>query len=131
MSLRILSGLIFADPSKVPQSGGFATITFDPFALVSATGGVSLNNRTSTGPAGRFRIKPTRIISAREILLGAGHVTLGINETVTRDEMTVRWSGGNGGNAHVEIPFLVAGDVPDASPSSKKRPAKRNARRRT
>ncbi len=117
MALRILSGLIWANPAQVPQGGGFARITFNPFELDDATDGVELRKTKTIGADGDFLSTPARIVSARQIMLGTGnHVTLGINDTIDSDEITVRWRGGHGANVHEEIPFLIIGEVADPEP---------------
>ncbi len=114
MALRILSGLIWADPAVVPQGGGFARITFNPFELADATAGVELRKEKTVGADGDFLSRPASIVSARQIMLGTGnHVTLGINDTLNADEITVRWRGGHGANVHEEMPFLIIGEVAD------------------
>ncbi len=114
MALRILSGLIWANPNAVPQAGGFARISFNPLALVAATPGVQLRKLKSVGGDGDFLSSPASIISARQFIIGHGSdVTFGINDTVTADEMTVRWRGHAVGNVHEEIPFLIVGEVAD------------------
>lgn len=114
MALRILSGLIWANPSAVPQSGGFARITFNPFALANGTPGVELRKRKAIGPAADFLSRPASIISARQFILGTGAgKTLAIDDTIVATEMTVRWRGRAIGNVHEEIPFLIIGEVAD------------------
>jgi hypothetical protein len=114
MALRILSGLIWANPRAVPQGGGFARISFHPFQLVAATAGVQLRKLKSVGGDGDFTSRPASIISARQFIVGdGGGVTFGINDTVSADEMTVRWRGHPVGNVHEEIPFLIVGEVAD------------------
>src|SRR6185503_16839527 len=98
MAVRVLSGLIFADPSRVPQGGGFARITFNPFELADATDGVELRKRTVIGADGDFLSRPASIVSARQIRLGTGdRVVLGVNDRLDADEITVRWRGGRVG----------------------------------
>jgi hypothetical protein len=117
MALRVLSGLIWVDPSRVPQGGGFARITFNPFELADATDGVELRKRTAIGAHGTFLSRPASIVAARQFQLGSGHhVVLGINDKLDADEITVRWRGGRGGNVHEEIPLLIVGEVADADP---------------
>jgi len=114
MALRILSGLIWANPSVVPQGGGFARITFNPFALANGTNGVELRKIKAIGPAADFLSRPASIISARQFILGTGEgKTLAINDTIDATEMTVRWRGAAVGNVHEEIPFLIVGEVAD------------------
>src|SRR6185436_14311099 len=117
MAVRVLSGLIFADPSRVPQGGGFARITFNPFELADATDGVALRKRTVIGAEGDFLSRPASIVAGRQIRLGTGnHVVLGVNDSLDANEITVRWRGGHGGNVHEEIPFMIVGSVADPEP---------------
>jgi hypothetical protein len=117
MALRILSGLIWANPSQVPQSGGFARITFNPLALATATPGVELRKTKTIGPAADFLSRPAAIIAARQFILGSGAgKTLGINDTINATEMTIRWRGAAAGNVHEEIPFLIVGEIADPPP---------------
>jgi hypothetical protein len=114
MALRILSGLIWANPSVVPQGGGFARISFNPFRLNAATTGVELKKRTEIGPAADFLSRPASIIAARQFILVTGEgKTLGINDTIDANEMTIRWRGAAVSNVHEEIPFLIIGEVDD------------------
>jgi hypothetical protein len=114
MALRILSGLIWANPDVVPQGGGFARISFNPFRLAAATTGVELRKRREIGRGAAFLSRPASIVAARQFILGSGEgKTLGINDTIDATELTVRWRGAAVGNVHEEIPLLIIGEVAD------------------
>jgi hypothetical protein len=106
--------LIWANPDAVPQGGGFARISFNPFKLVAATTGVELHKLRSAGADGDFTSRPASIVSARQFIVGhGGGVTFVIDDTISADEMTVRWRGHPVGNVHEEIPFMIVGEVAD------------------
>ena len=116
MALRIQYCLLFADPNRVPQGGGSATISFDPLALAQAPRGVSLHKVREIGPPGPYLRKPIVMVTARQFQIGsAAPQTLGIDDAATRTEVTVSWRGGHV-KTHEEMPVLVIGEVADPAP---------------
>jgi hypothetical protein len=115
MALRILSGLIF-----IPRGGtrrGTVTITFDPFVLSAASNPLfELRKEREIGPSGRFSKRPATIVAARQfdILTGTGGDFRGrINDSSTRDSITISWNSSAGRVDQEEIPFMVIGEVPE------------------
>jgi hypothetical protein len=116
MALRILSGMIF-----VPRGGtrqGSVEVTFNPFELANASNeAFELRKRREIGPSGRFVESPASIVAARQfdVLTGAGGSDFRgrINDTVTRDSITISWNAPAGRVDQEEIPFLVVGEVPE------------------
>ena len=139
MALRILSGLVF-----IPRGGtrtGNVVISFDPFELSTASSnGIELRKRRQIGPAGRFTRRPASIVAARQFahlfpLPHASSYRARINDTATRDFISIAWNASGGRVDQEEIPFMIVGEVPDpqgaAAPRRRRRPAQAIARRRS
>jgi hypothetical protein len=116
MALRILSGMIF-----IPRGGtksGSVEISFNPFALtVASNSAFELRKRREIGPRERFVRRPASIVAARQfdivtILGDAGNYRGRINDTVTRDSITISWNAPAGRVDQEEIPFMIVGEVP-------------------
>jgi hypothetical protein len=119
MALRILSGLIF-----IPRGGsgrGSVEISFDPFELANASNDLfELRKKREVGPAGRYFRSPASIIAARQFaitpIFGDREWRGRINDTVTRDSITISWNMPAGRFDQEEIPFMVIGDVGEFVP---------------
>ena len=116
MALRILSGMIF-----IPRGGsirGSVEISFNPFELTDASNSAfELRKRREIGPRERFVQRPASIVAARQfaLLFPLPHSESyrgRINDTVTRDSITISWNKSGGRVDQEEIPFMIVGEVP-------------------
>jgi len=116
MALRILSGMIF-----IPRGGsirGSVEISFNPFELTDASNSAfELRKRREIGPRGRFVQRPASMVAARQFALlfplpHSGSYRGRINDTVTRDSITISWNKSGGRVDQEEIPFMIVGEVP-------------------
>ena len=130
MALRILSGMLFINGG--PKNGA-AVITFSPFTLATAPNTVSLNKARVIGANGTFRHPPASIVAARQFaIIDVSPDTdyrLRINDTMTTSSITISWTG-TGPIFNEEIPFMIAGKVPDALSIPDVRPRRRPPRSR-
>jgi hypothetical protein len=114
MALRILSGMIF-----VPHGGaarGSVEISFNPFQLIARSNPeFELRKEREIGPRGRFIRRPASIVAARQfdIVPIANDWRVKLNDTVTRDSITISWRSNASRVDQEEIPFLVIGEVPE------------------
>ena len=123
MALRILSGMIF-----IPNGGtaeGSVEVSFNPFQIsVSGNPAFELRKETEIGPRERFVRRPCSIVAARQfdIVPIANDWRVRLNDTVTRDSITIRWRSRASRVDQEEIPFMVIGEVKDPVPLSTVRP---------
>ena len=93
MALRILSGMIF-----VPRGGtarGRVVISFNPFRIsASSNPAFQLRKEQEIGPRERFVRRPVSMVAARQfaILAISSNPRVKLNDTVTRDSITIGWS---------------------------------------
>ena len=120
MALRILSGMIFVPRGGIGQ--GSVEISFNPFELASASNAAfELRKKREIGPAVRYLRAPASIVAARQFaitqLSGGDRSYRGrINDTVTRDSITISWNMAVARFDQEEIPFMVIGDVGEIVP---------------
>jgi len=133
MALRVLSGMVFIPRGGIPQ--GNVVISFDPFELSTASNSAfELRKIRRIGPAGRFIRRPASIVAVRQFsFLGEFPATPNfrgrINDTVTRDFISISWSPALGIVDQEEIPFMVIGEVPDArTRTTRQRPRGKKSR---
>jgi hypothetical protein len=123
MALRILSGMIF-----IPNGGtaeGSVEISFNPFQLsASSNAAFELRKEAEIGPRERFIRRPASIVAARQfdIVPIANDWRVRLNDTVTRDSITIRWRSRSSRVDQEEIPFMVIGEVKDPVPLSPVQP---------
>ena len=114
-----LSGMIF-----IPNGGtaeGSVEVSFNPFQIsVSSNPAFELRKETEIGPRERFVRRPCSIVAARQfdIVPIANDWRVRLNDTVTRDSITIRWRSRASRVDQEEIPFMVIGEVKDAVPLS-------------
>jgi hypothetical protein len=117
MALRILSGMIF-----VPHGGAAlcnVEIGFNPFQLIaSSLPGIELRKKQEIGPSGRFIRRPASMVAARQFAIMPMDSTwrVKLNDTVTRDSITISWRSKTSRVDQEEIPFMIIGEVPEAVP---------------
>jgi hypothetical protein len=111
---------------------GTAVISFNPLALTNAPATVSLRKARVIGAGGDFLHSPASIVAARQFVIfdTNSNYRLSIDDTVTSTSITISWRG-TGPTFSEEIPFMIAGEVPDARRSPTGRtPVRRRARKR-
>jgi hypothetical protein len=106
----------------IPRGGlqqGSAVISFIPFDLANASNArIELRKKTEVGPTGRFVRRPASMVAVRQfdIVPVARDFRVNINDTVTRDSITISWRARTARVDQEEIPFLIIGEVPDPAP---------------
>lgn len=126
MALRILTGIVNITSSG-PKSGR-VRIGFNPHARIS--GDATVVERRTIGPAGRFPAAPAKHVALRQITLIDLDATTNrftVNDSITRDSITIRWRG-RGGSFSEEISYLVIGEVADPAPARRPGPRGRRAK---
>lgn len=118
MALRALSGVVFTRGLRA----GAATIHFHPHHA-AASEGVTVAERTTTGPEGPFGQPPCRHVAPRQITLQAhggpiAHTrSLSIDDEVDAERLVIRWDS-EGPAFMSEISYLVIGEVASESAGS-------------
>jgi len=116
MALRVLSGLVNIR-STGPKNGS-VRIGFNPHQRTQGT--VSVVERATIGPAGRFVATPAKIIALRQIRLIAASpmpdYEFRLADEISRDSIRIRWNG-VGPAFSEEVSYMVIGEVPDSAPA--------------
>ncbi|HUG38739.1 MAG TPA: hypothetical protein VML54_17405 [Candidatus Limnocylindrales bacterium] len=127
--MRILTGIVNIT-SDGPKSGT-VRIRFNPHEKLD--GDVSVVERGTIGPAGRFVAVPAKHVALRQITfidLDSAKNRFSVGDEITRDRLRITWSG-TGASFSEEISYLVIGEVPDSRARAKARSRPRAARRRS